>query len=442
MSSVRLAGSLDHNFAWNGCELYDHADFRPNLTPPSELRGAASSVQAGPAGTWRIVRDPLGINKIFWARDEDGGVAVAARPRRLVDEGWSFEQVRAIPCGCVLDLSPEMPEPVQRSIVPDDWFAADRGGGESVEAIGRQIRRTLDGYMAAVAAAYPTAQVFVCLSGGLDSSGVAALASRHFAEPVAVSFDLTGRVGRASEDRLTAERLARDLDMPLLEASVTEDELIDKLDTVLIEGVDWRDFNVHAGLVNAALAEAIQQNTHHDAQDAPVIVLTGDLANEFLVDYHAEKYKGTTYYSLPRLSNRALRTSLVRGLDTSHREIGIFAAWGLATVQPYAAAVDAYLALPERMLTQDDRKQQLCRAIFGPLLPEYVYSRPKARAQVGDSDIGGGTLAACVDRGFDSAWLQRRFADLHGVTDPDVLNRFMRAGRYRSAVPSLAGTAQ
>jgi asparagine synthetase B (glutamine-hydrolysing) len=283
--------------------------------------------------------------------------------------------------------------------------------------------------------------VFVCLSGGLDSSGITALARAHFPAAVAVSFDLARPGAPASQDRAIARRLARDLDMPLLEVTVTEDQLFEHMDTVLVEGIDWRDFNVHAALVNAALAAGIDGALPARDPATPVFVLTGDLANEFLVDYHAERYRGATYYELPRLPAVALRASLVRGLDTCHREVGIFAAWGLSVVQPYAVAVDAYLALDGEFLGREERKQQLCREIFGDLIPEYVYSRPKVRAQAGSPELGGGVLAACVDRGYDGAWLRQRFASLHAVADPSTLDRFVRAGRYRTAVPSLAGEA-
>jgi len=163
-----------------------------------------------------------------------------------------------------------------------------------------------------------------------------------------------------------AERLCHDLGIPLLKATVRPERLLDHLDTVLVEGIDWRDFNVHAGLVNAVLAEAVAATKAREP-----IVFTGDLANEFLADYHEEKYQGETYYRLPRLSPGALRASLVRGLDTSNREVGVFAAWGLPIVQPYAVAVDAYLDLPNSFLRLPDAKQQLCRSVFGDLVPSF-----------------------------------------------------------------------
>jgi asparagine synthetase B (glutamine-hydrolysing) len=440
MSSIRMLGLLERNLAWDGTRLYQDPDFRVGAPPPYKLRGAATSVQPDSGGAWRILRDPLGLNKLFWARTGGGRIDMAALPRTLVDAGHSLDAISAIPRGCVVDLLPGAREPVADSIVPGEWFSSKGPAALGVEEAGREIRSRLDGYLAAIAATYPSAPAFVCLSGGLDSSGIAALARRHFPTAQAVSFDLSRPGRRPSQDRVVAERLARDLGMPLLEATVDEEELFAQLDTVLVAGADWRDFNVHAALVNAALATAIGESVATD--DAmPVLVLTGDLANEFLVDYHAERYKGATFYELPRLPATALRTSLVRGLDTSHREIGVFAAWGLSVVQPYAVAADAYMALDPELLRHEDRKQRLCREIFGDLVPEYVYARPKTRAQVGDQDLGGGVLAACLDRGFDDDWLRQRFAKLHAVAEPSSLDRFIRAGRYRTAVPALTSEA-
>lgn len=429
MSAVRVIGELDRNFAWDGSTLYDGGE------PPAQLRGAAAAVEPAGPHRWRVVRDPLGLNKLFWARCEDGAIEFAARPIRLIEQGHPLEDIRAFPCGAVLDLNSSEREAAQYSI------AANDEGEPDVGAIAAEIRAKLDGYLAALAAAYPAARVFVCLSGGLDSSGIAVLAREHFSDVVAVSFDLRARGRQASEDRATAIRLARELGMSLLEATATRDELFAHLDTVLVEGIDWRDFNVHAALVNAVLAEAIAAALPDSSQAPSVLVLTGDLANEFLADYHPERYRGSTYYALPRLQPAALRASLVRGLDSCHREIGVFAAWKLPVVQPYAAAVDAYMALPGDFIALEDRKEQLCRAVFGKLLPDYILSRPKVRAQAGSPSLGGGVLAACVDRGIDSLWLRRRFAELHRAADVRVLDRFIRAGRYRGALPHSSGAA-
>jgi asparagine synthetase B (glutamine-hydrolysing) len=432
MTPIRLLARLDPTFAWDGSRLYAEAELAEAV--PRSLRGAASFAgrkdgHGDPSG-WRILRDPLGINKLFWAPGEEGTVAVATRPRQLVDEGYALEDLRAVPRGCVSDFQTSTHEPLECSLVPDSW--SDPPSRIDLERVGRQIRETLDRYLHAIAATGAFSRAFVCLSGGLDSSGIALLVREHFPDAVAVSFDLD-RGGARSEDRLTAARLARDFRMPLLEATVPPDVLLDHLDTVLVEGIDWRDFNVHAGLVNAVLGAAIAEAT----SDGSAVVFTGDLANEFLVDYQPEQYRGATYYRLPRLNPVALRRSLVRGLDSCHREVGVFGAWHLPLIQPYAIAVDAYLSLPEEFLQLADRKERLCRAVFGDGLPAYIYSRPKARAQVGGAQVTGGVLAVCVDHGVDADHLRRRFAELHGVGDPGLLDRLLRAGGYRASYPSL-----
>jgi asparagine synthetase B (glutamine-hydrolysing) len=426
MSAPHIVGDLDRTLAWDGSRLYRDADLTPGAEPPLALRGAAGSVLPGGDGRVRIVRDPLGIGKLFWA-EADGTVSVAARPWRLTQAGHDFDAIRAVPRGCVIDVDRD--GAAERREIELGGRSSEPGAG--IECSARTIRPAVSGYLAAISAAHPGARAFVCLSGGLDSSGIAVVAQEHFPDLTAVSFDLDR--GRPSEDRVIARQLARDLGLGLLEATVTEAQLLANVDTALLEGIDWRDFNVHAALVNAALAEAIADTVADHA--GPVLVLTGDLANEFLADYQPERYRGATYYRLPDLPRPALRRILVRGLDTSHREIGVFAAWGLTAVQPYAAAVDAYLALPDAFLADPDAKSMLCRQLFGEQLPGYVYARRKTRAQVGGAEATG-VLGLCVDRGLDGACLKRRFAELHGVADPSALDRFIRAGLYRSGVPT------
>lgn len=439
MSSVRVLGELDATFAWDGVELYGETDLAVGRKPPSTLRGSAgTAVMDADGKRWRLVRDPLGLNKLFWAGRPDGGVDLAARPWTLVEQGHELEEIAAVPRGAVLDLDPAQGEPLAASLVPAGWSVAPPPAQVGAKE-GREIRELLDRYLAAIAARHPGAPVFVCLSGGLDSTGIAVLVAEHFPEAVAVSFDLALGRAVASEDRRTAVRLARDLGLPLLEATVTADELLEPLDTVLREGIDWRDFNVHAALVNAAMAAAIA-GAGTRASERP-LVFTGDLANEFLIDYEPERYRGETYYPLPRLAPVALRSFLVRGLDSCHREVGIFEAWSMRLVQPYAVAVDTYMKLPEAFLRLPDRKERLCRAIFGEAIPDYVLGRPKARAQVGGADQAGGVLATCVDRGLDAAALRRRFAELHGGADDSALDRFIRAGRYRARAPHFEGPA-
>lgn len=430
-----MVGELDHNFAWTGSGVAGPQLCEPDSALPRGLRGAFAGVGARPSERYRLVRDPLGLNKLFWAAHPDGSVLVAARPRGLVQAGCPFEAIHAIPPGAVLDLDFSHRTTQLRSLSLDDPSAGLSGPPPTLEATAKGIRRTLDRYLSALRTRQPDTHAFVCLSGGLDSAGVAVLTRDHFECVTAVSFDLRHPDGKASEDRITAERLARDLGLPLMCVTVSPDELLNNVDTVLMEGIDWRDFNVHAALVNCAMARAIA-GTFAVGHRLP-LVLTGDLMNEFLVDYHAETYRGRVFYRLPRLPPGELRAALVRGLETTHREVGPFEACGLPVVQPYAAAADQYLGLPAQLLLEPDRKQQLTRHVCGGGIPTYVFNRGKTRAQVGDPDASRGVLALCVERGLDEQWLRRRFAELHGVANPAVLDRFIRGGRYRCGVPSV-----
>jgi asparagine synthetase B (glutamine-hydrolysing) len=426
--TVTIVGDLDPDLAWDGSGFYGGIEFAPDQPVPLGLRGAATAVCGDPIQGWRILRDPLGINKLFWTQSAGGDVHIAARPHRLIGAGDEFESIRAVPRGVVFDVTSR--GRATTSLLPKGWTRNEPSSDGDWQRAARAIRTTLDLYLSAIAGA-SAQRVFVCLSGGLDSTGIAVLAREHFPGAVFVSFDLSGPGRQSSEDRSVARRVAADLALPLLEVDVTVDELLENLDLVLREGIDWRGFNVHAALVNAAIAAGIRAEI---GDASPALVLTGDLANEFLADYSPETFRGVTHYALPKLPPWELRASLVRGLDTSHREVGIFTAWGLTVVQPYAVAVDHYLALSAGFLADDDRKRRLCAAIFGRTLPDYVLARPKVRAQVGGRD--GGVLAACIDSGVDDQRLRTRFAALHR-TNVDSLDRFIRAGLYRSGLPSL-----
>jgi hypothetical protein len=74
--------------------------------------------------------------------------------------------------------------------------------------------------------------------------------------------------------------------------------------------------------------------------------------------------------------------------------------------------------------------------MFGNAIPEYVYSRPKTRAQIGDPEGDGGVLGVCLTHGIDAAALKRRFGELHRASNSE-LDRFIRAGRYVASAPRL-----
>jgi asparagine synthetase B (glutamine-hydrolysing) len=270
----------------------------------------------------------------------------------------------------------------------------------------------------------------VTLSGGLDSSSIAALARAHLGAFTAVTFARAEEPEMPGSDLDAARRVAEALGVALEVVRPAGDELVAQLDDALVHGQDWREFNVHCALVNACLADGIA--AHHARARAPgrPAVLTGDGMNELMADYTAVSYAGRDYYRLPRMAPGRLRRFLVAGLDSGDREIGVFGARGIDALQPYAICADAYARVPEAWLQVENAKQGLARDVIGGALPAFVYERPKVRAQVGSSAEVGGTLGLLADRGLDQAALAERFAALFGI-EPVDLRGMIRAGFYR-----------
>lgn len=433
---LQVIGSLDHNFSLLHGKLVDNPLSDPDPRRPVDLRGSAAAISETAPGQYRLVRDSLGINKIFWAESSDQSILVASRPHRLVTAGCPLSSIYSFSPGQLVDLNLGLRVSQQESLLPRLFGIPDAPAGD-LEETTANIAGALAAYCDVLAAAYSNRRIFVCTSGGLDSTGVAAEVREHFKNVTAVSFDLKRPSGAVSEDRLTARQLAADWRIPLLEVTVTESELLEPLDTVLMEGIDWRDFNVHAALVNAALARAIAGELASTGE--PGLVFTGDLMNEFLVDYHEERYEGNVYYRLPRLGPKSLQRVLVKGAETSHREIGIFEAWNVPVVQLYSIAAHLYCSLPADFLAVEGNKERLTRLVFGDRIPEYVYKRRKTRAQIGDPEVGKGVLALCIDQGIDQEYLRGRFAALHHVDRIADLDGFISAGRYRAGVPFSGG---
>jgi asparagine synthetase B (glutamine-hydrolysing) len=408
-----------------------------------QLRGHYALHLQGSDGSHVLARDPLGVNKLFFAVDADGRVSSSNYFAELTGAGHDPTRVWSVPSGHLVRLWPD-----ERRLVLEKHstltFADDEPANPAeLPEHAEQVRARLDATFAALRRVLAGRSVYVTLSGGLDSTTVAALAKLHLADVVerlaGVTFFVRDPASKSTEpqpgtDVYYARLVAEALDIPLELVEVPPAELPELVDEVLLTGQDFRDFNVHCGLVNAALARRIAERHkafHPDGNNVPPpVVLTGDTMNELMADYTPVQYGRTEYYALPRLGPGRLRRFLVAGLDAGDREVGIFAHHGVATIQPYAVHPDPYTALPGAFLEAEGAKQRLARLVMGDLVPSFIYDRPKVRAQVGGSNEVGGTLAALVDQGIDAAELERRFCRLTGFAAAD-LKRWIRAGVYR-----------
>jgi asparagine synthetase B (glutamine-hydrolysing) len=418
------------NFVWR-----EGLPFDPGGVDPRDAFAQAANRFRGQfalhmsSGTEHVLlRDPLGVNKLFFAIGPEGEVAVSNYLIDHVRAGRRLQDVWSVPSGHALRFDTASRDYQLRrydTLDFNDGPAPRDDPYESAAAICSSLETTIRN-IRPVAARRP---LYVTMSGGLDSTTVAVLTREIIGDFTGVTFSMAEADGTVieSDDLRFVRRLAQDLGVRLRIVSRTAKQLLELLDDVLIYGQDWRDFNVHCGLVNAAIG--LDLGRDQTARSRPLL-LTGDCANELTADYAPLKYRGQTYYALPDLPPGRLRRFLVAGLDTGDREVGIFAHFGCDVLQPYALCAASFARVPAELLNIPQAKQKLMERAVAGRVPDYILARPKVRAQSGSSDNSGGTLAAVADAGMDSQALAARFCALF-KTDQRTLRGLIKAGMYR-----------
>jgi hypothetical protein len=381
-----------------------------------------------------IARDPLGCAKAFYGYNRDGDLIVSSRLATLVGRGVALDDIASCPPGRIVQIGPGGE---RRALGPPVQFQTQAKDFDP-ELHSHQAKARLADAFALLAQRHRGARFVVCLSGGSDSSIVAGFAAKYLPGAVCCTFsfraaDSETGAGQRSEERAAAsddfhaaDRVAQYLSMPFVPVWRARSAVRDALPLAVSLCQDWRDFNVHCAVVNLFLAQDIRARFPDDE----VVVLTGDLMNEYLCDYREETVDGQTYYRQPRVDLGRRRDFFVMGLDAGDREIGVFGAYGLTVYQVYALLADLYMTIPAGELERPDFKHQL----NGPLLTDglsALVSRQKTRAQVGGHDMG--VLGVCHRMGIRSEYLQALWRD---AVAPDAEVRdvldLIQVGKYRT----------
>jgi asparagine synthetase B (glutamine-hydrolysing) len=410
------------NVVWSDDAFVVEAADRPVDTEPARLARMAGrfAVAQHRGDTVMLARDRYGL-KLYFAIDAARGVVAANYIADLITAGIPLDGIYGAPAGAVtaIDLRRRTIELHRYHHLPTA-AGGDPSPRETLAAAGERLSRSLR----AITTAYPSATVAVCLSGGLDSALVAALAREHVAELVAYTYAFDDGTGDFGPDAAGGQRLANWLGIRHRPVIADANGIFLALPRALRHGQDWRDFNVHCAIVNELLAEAIAADT--TSANRPVFVLTGDLMNEVLGDYTPVTYRGMRHYALPDIGPDLMRVSLVRGLQCGDREVGVFSTRQLVALQPYAQICDDLLRLPSSLA-----KPTVIQSLAGDLLPPWVYGRPKARAQVGGPTVRNGILPLLVDSGRLGSQLEYDFCAAIGCATSPRLTRYVRAGLYR-----------
>lgn len=380
-------------------EIYNHADLRAILgnsafETESDSEAILHLFRAGDlrwvarldgmfafvlASKNRIIaaRDPLGIKPLYLARMGDG-MAFASELKAF--DGLNFDSVEAIPPGCMIDSR----DGIRR------WYRTPHGAAEAedglkIDATARELRLVLEEAVSKWMVA--DVEVGSFLSGGLDSSIIAAIAARQRSTPLK-----TFAVGTAgSPDLLAARRVADHIGSDHFEYTFTAMDLARALPHVIyhLESAD-------VDLVRSAVP------THFAARLAVQhvkAVLTGEGADELFAGY--------TYHHGYVDHPRELAEELTRSLNAMHninlqRVDRVTMAESLEARTPFldrdlidfAQSIPATLKLRRTDAaatesTGETTEKWILRKACADLLPQELVWRKKAQF-----DEGSGTVDA------------------------------------------------
>jgi asparagine synthase (glutamine-hydrolysing) len=448
------AGSSGLWVVANG-EIYNHDDLRSELGGPfatnsdsevilhvvesrgtagiHDMRGMLAFCVAGADGQMVLARDALGVKPLYWARHDD---------RLLVasELGAFPSEVRAV----VAEFPPGHHWTPQDGLRPfvdlhADPLGVDQPVGpaftrrpQAHTAIRENLVRAVGERMMA------DVPVGVFLSGGLDSSIVAAILARESAPGATVhSF----AAGTPDSPDLAAARLVADyLGLEHHERVYTDEEVIAVLPAVVRTTESYEPSLIRSAVPNYLLAEMAARHVK--------VVLTGEGADELFAGYH----------HLRELDLPALRDALAHGLETLHhlnlqRCDRVTMAHGLEARVPFLSrdmlAVAQQIPLDWKLLGEDGQEKAYEKAILreafeGWLPPEILWRR---KEQFGDGsgtrDVMARQAEALVPdpnwaairipglpaaRTREELGYQRIFADhLGGIRAEQVLGRFATA---------------
>lgn len=378
---------------------------------------------------YTLVRDQLGVNKLFFAIGESV-VESSNFLIELVERGYKLDEIYSVPSGHSIVV-----DPIRKILKLEKYIKLDFNENFvdvcPIEDHELAIRKRMTDVFCRLKDVLKDRRIFVALSGGLDSTTIAAATREYIGGFTAVTFAIDHGDGNpaCSEDLHFARIVAAELGVPIETVLATPEEVEALLDVALVYGQDWREFNVHCALVNAKIASFLSER-YGLTRNARPVILTGDTMNELMADYAPVVFRRQEFYTLPRVPAHKLRRFLVSGLDAGDREVGIFSHFDIDVIQPYSMLADVYASLPAAYLQETDAKQRLVRRIMGGKIPEEIYRRPKVRAQVGGSHEVGGTLRVMIDAGLTGDHLRQRFAKLFNCAE-DARDRLIQAGYYR-----------
>ncbi|MDQ3849964.1 MAG: asparagine synthase (glutamine-hydrolyzing) [Actinomycetota bacterium] len=376
-----------------------------------ELWGMYAVAAAGEDGTFVAARDPVGIKPLYWARRDDE--VRFASELVAFDEDWR-DAVELFPPGHywtpdedLVRFARAVPAHVEPRFAPASR-ADESPPAELVEQLRDTLVRAVERRMMA------DVRIGVFLSGGLDSSIIAAIAARTARR---CGYVLpTFAVGTDDSPDLAAARLvAESLGTEHHERVYSEEEAREVLPAVVRSIESFDPSLVRSAVPNYLLSELTARTVK--------VVLTGEGADELFAGYEYVRDFGT---------DEDLHDELVRTVESLHglnlqRCDRVTMAHGLEARVPFLDLdmIALSLAIPAGWKTSDgDRQEKLIlREAFAGWLPDEILWRDKA--QFGDGSGAADVLA--VEGSEEEAYREIFLEHLRGIDPARTLTRFATA---------------
>ncbi|HEX2742419.1 MAG TPA: asparagine synthase-related protein, partial [Rubrobacter sp.] len=368
----------------------------------SELLGMYAFLIAGEDGTFIAARDPVGIKPLYWARRD--GLVHFASERSAFDEDWQPDVASFppghywTPEGGLVRFAPPVPPKDQMEHFEGPGEPGAEIPGDILEKVRDRLIRTVERQMMG------DVPVGVFLSGGLDSSLVAAIAARWYQKRGEKL--KTFAVGlEDSPDLIAARAVAEYLDTEHHESVYTAEDALSALPKVVRTIESFDPSLVRSAVPNYILAEFTAKHVK--------VVLTGEGADEIFAGYeYLEDFR----------KEEDLHAELVRTIEGLHdlnlqRADRVTMAHGLEARVPFLELdmISLGLSLPAgwKLAGEGQDEKRLLRQAFDGWLPDDFLWRKKA--QFGD---GSGAASVLKQRMEESVTEEEFERERHEVEPP------------------------
>ena len=272
----------------------------------------------------------------------------------------------------------------------------------------------------------------VLLSGGLDSTIIAYLANKVFKKVNAITCVFLNETDYKKytygknmnfdnyKYYVNAKKIAYELKINFFPIVISIKETLKNYNKVMYLIQDWRDFNVHCGVLNFEIAKYLKKKKFKNLP-----TLSGDFMNECFADYTEEIINNKIYYKQPNVNSILRSKFLINGLQSSDRENGIFSKSNLKIYQPYFCLLSNFKKLKKSFF-----KKFVKYKFMGKILPPKILKlvgKEKRRAQITSDD--GGILNHFVSNKVDQNKLLKDFSKINKIKS-SWLKSFIVFGKY------------